>query len=205
MGLCVLLTVLAWAAPVRAANELGRVQFSGKSIILFDDNSWTYVEQTSVTPSNGSDCTGGVIASDVLPNRMCMNGAVWGEQPHGAGLEQFFVLKGADLYMALITERTPINEDAIRGAIITNAANGAGVTKDQVKIYKEETLDINNAQWHYIEYGVTLSGTMFHYANFYRKFPDKGSAQVLFFSSDNQFEGLRVNIDKLVMTTTITP
>ncbi len=201
----VLLAVVAWAAPAQAANELGRVQFSGKSIILFDDNSWKYVEETNVTPSNGNDCKGGVIASKILPIRMCMNGSVWGEQPHGAGLEQFYVLKDVDLFMALITERTPIDEDAIRGAIITNAANAAGITKDQVKVYKEDTLEINGTQWHYIEYGVKLSGTMFHYGNFYRKFPDQGSAQILFFSSDNQFEGLRVNIDKLVMTTTVTP
>jgi len=198
-----MLAAFAYSGLAQAASELGRLQFSGKVIILFDDNSWKYAEEAAAnTPANGV-CDGGAIVSKVLPITLCMNGAVWGEQPHGAGLEAFYTLKDTDLFVAMITERTPLDEAFLREAIISNAANAAGVTTAEVKVLKEESVTINATPWRYIEYSMKMAGTIFHYANFYRQFPEKGSAQVVFFTSDNLFEESRIHIEKLMMSATV--
>jgi hypothetical protein len=193
--------VLLLTANGALTAELGRVDFQGKTIILFDDGTW---REAAAGTTEVQGCGNGVkIASKRLPIAMCFDSATWVRENAGASWEDFFRNKDATLYGGTITEIITIDEAFLRNAIVQNAANGAKIDVSQVKVMKEEKLPINGQTWSHIEYGVPLAGNNFVYSNYYISIPGKGTAQILFFTTDALFEAGRPAMEKVVATFTV--
>ena len=193
--------VFLGAQPAFAKQLVGKTFFEGKAIQLFDDGSWSYLNAD--TPDTASTNSAGDKCQNVtsIPVEYCYSTSYWTSSSLPTpDYDSFFANKEGSLYFGVIKEGLPLTKTYFRSAILNNAGNVAKGGRDGVKIHKDTTAQLNGDTWNYLEYSIDLDGMVFRYSNYYNSIGDKGSVQILFFTTDNVFEKYRPDMEKVANT-----
>lgn len=180
-------TLFVTSAGLAIADEAGRVQLNGREVILQSDGTWKYSDAETAAAS--ADCGAGQgVASKKLPVSFCLPQG-WRMMANPSESMEFEAVQNEkDIYVGLITERTSMNDAAIRDAVLYNAASAAGIKQADVPVVLEEKRTFAGQDWNYIVYDVTFTGATFRFANYYKALGDKGSTQLVFWASKGYFD-----------------
>lgn len=151
------IAVAVLLASAAQAQELGKLEFGGREIVLFADGTWKYSDDSSPKPADRSDCTGLIaLSSKKLPLSYCLSDRIWQRSDLGADYEASFKHMQYDLYFGVIPETTEIDPLYLEGIILQNAQAAAGL--HEVVVRANETAEINGVTWSYLEYATTTQG-----------------------------------------------
>lgn len=158
------------------AAEMGRVKIDGRTIIIHDNNTWTYsAEEAAAVPSN---CT--TMASEIVPVSICLDPDEWTRTELSGDNEYELKRKGIEHYMIMITEKAELQPTALKEAILENAQNAAGLAK--VETIAETSVVADGQTFEKIVYRTDVDGLDITYTNYYTMFPGSGSMQIVFFA-----------------------
>jgi hypothetical protein len=192
--------LLFTSTTISTAEEIGRAAVNGRSVIIDSNGTWVYADAVPAGTSGTLACPGYAFKSRRLPLLSCLpKGWELATTPL-PGMEIQAHHADAGLYTGFVTEPIELTIPALRRAIITNAANGAGVRPEDIIVKSENAETFGDHKWNYIELDVTFSGSNFRFGNFYTGLAGGGSAQMVFWSSPNFFDknkGLMTDIMKL--------
>jgi hypothetical protein len=170
------------------AEEIGRATVNGRSVIIDSKGTWVYADAAAPGTSAVGDCDGYAFKSKRLPLSSCLRkGWELSTAPPGAMEIQAYQVD-VGIYSGIIVEPMEMTYEALRKAIIFNAATGSGVRPEDIIVVKEDKQTFGDHSWNYIEYDVTFSGTKFRFGNFHTALEKGGVAQVVFWSSPAFFE-----------------
>ena len=183
-----LATLLFSLSNLASAAELTRFTFDGKEIILFDDKTWEFADNTPATAA--PDCE--VVNSEKLPISICLNPEIWTFATLSGDHEVAVKVKDRELYLLMITEKQFIETGAFKKAIIANAQNVSGLTKVQTLAEESVVLDLYN--FGRLVYTTKVDGLPVTFDNYYSNIKDKGSFQFVFFAGRDDFESHKQTI-----------
>jgi hypothetical protein len=181
------------AASAGLAGELGRVEFQGKTVILFDDGQW----RPAVEPSCDA---GSKLESTILPISMCFDRSVWLEDKPTGAWETMFQSKNRDLYGGIIPDRFAVDEEFLRKAILDNAADATEGGSAVISVREETKVVLNGRTWNRIVYAMPMNGMKIVYVNYYAKLGDAGAVQVPFFTVESAFKSVLPLIESTAAT-----
>ncbi len=149
------------ALPAMAQNILGQSQFQGRTVILNDDFTWSYVEQSSGSTGDCFAMTG--------PYVFCGKPLGWGAttklSPDAAAS---FRLDDRN-YGAVIREGLGTNDgfslEFMEKAMITNLATAAGLGEADIPTYSSEDFEIFGIPARRVVYGGVINGLSVIYYN----------------------------------------
>lgn len=178
-----LATMLALVATTAFAAEVGRVQFGGREVILNDDNTWRYSDVASAPSTPNANCPADDLArSGVVPMAACIEHAVW-EAGSASGAQEFvFFSKDQRIGFAIVTEEIIVEPQQFRDAIVQVAATGAGIDRNQVRVFDERQPTVAGQIWNSMRYQLTMQGTPLEYLNYRYSRPGFGAVQMVFWS-----------------------
>jgi hypothetical protein len=166
-------------------SQIQAITSSGDEVLLYDDGTWVYADQTDVEPVEILENPNKFIKpskSNFLAKSKKLNIGVWfdtkswsfskGEESEAA--EYKFTNKTIDLYGMLISERVTIPIENLRNIAIKNAR---AVASDLVT-FNEEYRYINGIRVLSIQ-GIRCVYHGYYYSN------ENGTIQLLMYSSDN--------------------
>lgn len=179
------------------AAEIGKIQLNGRQVILNDDFTWSY---GSDAPSVKPDCTD--VGSEVVPLLICLDPGKWTFANLGGEAEHKLGLKGQELYLLFITEKTELSVASLKKAALSNAQDASGLSK--VKTLLDQVALFDGHEFGVLEYATTVDGIDITYANYLTSFGDEGAAQFVFFAATNQFDGFRQVISEAMAGVAIT-
>lgn len=179
---------LMLASTAGFTAELGRVEFQGKTIILFDDGAWRHADALATkAPACEPQSK---LTSAVLPLSMCFDRNVWSKDEASGAWEMMFQSKQRNLYGGFIPERFALNETFLRKAILDNAAGVAEGGVSAVKVREESKVVVNGRTWNRLVYDVPMEGLSLVYVNYFGKLGTEGAVQVVFFTTASAFESV---------------
>lgn len=182
----------AWAA------EIGRVTVDGRTIILHDDQSWTYAAEDAVSvPDN---CT--TIESEIVPVALCLDPEEWTRTELSGDNEYELKRKSAEHYMLMITEKAELEPAVLKRAILSNAQEAAGLAK--VDTIDESSMLVDGQTFDKIVYRTDVDGLDITYTNFYTMFPGSGSMQIVFFALTNENADFESFIEQVAASIEVT-
>lgn len=198
LGILVSLLAVSFVAE---AEEIGRVDLKGRSIVVDSNGTWKYADEAPAGAAPSATCAANqLLQSKKLPVSLCLQSG-WRLMPTPAESMEFEAVQtDKDIYVGLITERTTMLDGAVREAILYNAASATNVKVADVPVVLEEKRKIGDEDWNYIVYDVSFSGAPFRFANYYKSLGDKGAVQLVFWSSKSYFEEDRVLQDAVANT-----
>jgi hypothetical protein len=193
------IAILAGISSVVAlADEIGRHELNGRTIIIDSNGTWKYAEANAV--SNGECTDGNVIASQKLRLSVCVK-SPWRMDNSGSGTFGFqFDNSVSEIYGGAITEKTELPVEALEYGILKNAADAMGLRNEDVPVLKKSKVTLNNVEWNYIEYEIKLKGASFRFGNYYISLGETGVAQVAFWCGRAHFENNRKQIEEMAST-----
>jgi hypothetical protein len=123
--------------------------------------------------------------TDISSKTIALSGCVdteW-QAIEGTGAQEFSYLTADQNFgLMLITEKETIPTKQFRDAIIQNAIKGAGVPASDVKIVREQIINVDGKPFNVIEYTIPNNGNPILFQNFYYSAPGYGSLQILAYS-----------------------
>jgi len=182
--------ILAWLSVQAIAAEQGRVQFNGREVILFDDNTWKF--STDAVSNANNDCI--LIKSTTLPVTICLDDTIWKNGDSNDAAELSFATKDETLFLLVITETDEVQLDPFEKAIIANAQSAAGKVPVEVKF--KERLDAHSLEWGRMVYDADIEGLKIRYENYFTTIKGKGSVQFVFYTTPEQYTAASVQIGK---------
>lgn len=192
-----ILAVLAGVMGASAwADEIGRHEINGRAIIIDSNGTWTYAEEA---PESTRECVdGNSVASRKLRLSICVRSPWKMDNTGGTGSFEFqFDNNQSEIYGGAITEKTELPLEALEYAILKNAADAMGLRNDDVPVWKKSKVTLNDVEWRYIEYDITLKGAAFRFGNYYISLGETGVAQVAFWCGRAYFEKNRKQIEEM--------
>ncbi len=174
-----------------ASEEVGRVQFNGRTIVLDSDKSWEYAEK--LMPA-GSDCR--AVASDVVPAEICLVPA-WRKTDLGGDFEKAFSSR-LDLYIGLITEESYFDAPTMRKIVEDNANQGA--SPNDLLDLKQANRDINGVEWLHSTFSFQCGNVRIDMENFMYSSESAGTIQIAIWGTEQSMERSRSEVDKVVST-----
>lgn len=152
----------ALALPAISQNVLGQSQFQGRTVILNDDFTWSFDEQTA--GADLSDCF-----NVIGPYVFCGKNLGWGAtnklSPDAAAS---FRLDDRN-YLAVIQEGLGTNDgfslDFMQDAMVTNLATAAGLNEQDIPVYSVDDMDLFGIPARRVVYGGEISGLPVIYYN----------------------------------------
>lgn len=157
------LTIL-WVAlltPAMAQTVVGKTVVDGRPVVLLSDQSWAYED---VAGTDGEIC--GALGVGVS---FCGASAVWGpgKDMPAPNLKQFRAnaRQYAQIFAEEIGTAEGVTMDLMRRAIISNAANGAGLPESDIPVLDMFDTEVAGLPAETVVYAVDFSGTVFVFAN----------------------------------------
>lgn len=184
---------LLLAGGAGSAGELGRVEFQGKTIVLFDDGAWRHADAPSCDPASK-------LESAVLPLSICFDRSVWSQDEASGSWEIMFQSKDRNVYGGLIPERFALNETFLRKAILNNAAGAAEGGASGIKVREESKVVVNGRTWSRLVYDVAMEGLNLVYVNYFGKLGEEGAVQIVFFTTASAFDTVLPLIESTAAT-----
>ena len=118
---------LTMASPTLAQTVVGRAVVEGRTVTLFDDNSWTFDTEAVADTS----------CQQVDPNVLFCDAGAWRPLPKQQEFDALYSWEG-EYYGGLIIEKfgrdQGLNIDLLRTAAITNAAGATGTTPEMIPV-----------------------------------------------------------------------
>ena len=189
-----------------AGAQQKAVTETGEEVLLFDDNTWKYVNETDTAieaksiPVNSTPYVKSKNASFLLKSTKAGMG-IWldtkkwqfkkGVQNEEAEYE--FQAKQGDLYGMLISEKVEIPLESLRKIAFNNAKQAA----PDIQIVKEEYRTVNGKKVLLMQMSGTITGIKFVYYGYYYS-NEKGTVQFISYTSQNVFRDELVNAEEFI-------
>ncbi len=192
IGTLAALATLLLAGSPALAEEIGRVELDGRSVILNEDKSWEYASQDEALAPEGCK----EISSAVVPVALCLSEDKWilanldGAEEHG------FRLKDRELYLLLITETEVIDIPTLKKAALVNAQKAAKLNK--VNTLEETSASIDGHEFGKIVYQTIVDDIDITYANYHSSFEGAGSVQIVMFAATGEFESFAPEMAEVI-------
>jgi hypothetical protein len=193
-----ILTVQFLNAQIRGITE------TGNEVILNEDGTWKYLNDSTIVSSKIQVNDKTFLKdkySTFLVKSTKLNVGIWIDPKKwsftkGTGNDAFefnFHLKGNDLYAMLISEKTPIPLETLKGIAIETARKAA----PDIKIKKEEYRNVNGIQVLLMQMSGTIKGVKFTYYGYYYS-NSNGTIQFLTYSGENTFKNYLNEIELFI-------
>lgn len=196
-----LFLALGLCAQTRAVTDQGR------EVILYDNGKWVYASDSSgaspldsirlspiqfSTPADAKF----VVKSNRINVGVTINPNKWifksGEETSPA-TEYLFTMKSTEGYALLITEKTSIELESLRSAVLVNARKAAPDLKETFAEYRK----VNGVKVLYLELVGTVKGITFSYVGYYYS-NSKGTMQLLGFTTQSSFDAVKPKLLELL-------
>ena len=161
---------LLLAPSLATAEEIGRTQFNGRTIVLDSDQTWKYAESLA---AEGSNCV--PIASNVVPMELCLEESIWNPTKIDSDFEKAFASKSG-FYIGLITEEIYVDRPTMKTVIVENAEAGAGANGVQGLQQADRT--INGKVWLHSSFSFEYNNIEINMENFMYSREGFGTVQV---------------------------
>lgn len=180
---------------VQAINaQISAITGNGDEVVLYDDGTWRYVSDSlnensailiNETEFFKNKASTFLVKSNKVNVGIWMNPKIWsftkGSDDEAA--EFHFQMKGEDLYGMLISEKTQIPVETLKGIAIQNARDAAPDTR----VIREEYRSVNGTQVLMMQMKGTIQGIRFIYYGYYYS-DDSGTIQFLAYTSESLFK-----------------
>lgn len=181
--------------------QINAITESGDEVILFDNGTWKYLNDSIMENSNISvndkefikdKHSTFLIKSNKLNIGIWINPKIWSftKGKDNDAYEFQFQKKGDDLYAMLIAEKIPIPIETLKGIAIENAKNAAS----DIKVIKEEYRTVNGIQVFMMRMSGTIQGMRFTYYGYYYS-NSNGTIQLVTYTSENLFNDYLIDIE----------
>ncbi len=193
------LTIILLAAlfPFLCLAEQKAITDTGDEVILYDDGTWSYINKETGAkksiPTNDLEFNKGENLTFLLKSKkndvgLWINPKKWSFKKSASNedAEYELQLKGQDLYGMIITEKMSIPLETLVDVALENAR---GVAPDIAVVHKEYRM-VNGNKVIQMQMNGTLQGIKVVYFGYYFS-NEKGSTQVLAYTSQGLFEGFR--------------
>ncbi|WP_020180447.1 hypothetical protein [Methylopila sp. M107] len=158
-----------------SADQVGAAVVDGRIVILNSDNTWAYADAQKQSAA-GCDRFPGV--------ELCVKDLGWASVDK-VGAFQALYRVGSQYYFGLVREpygaKAGVTLQALRSAIVQNAALAAKTTVDKVPVLEVSTEVAGIPQAEAVTYTVQMSGLPLIYRNIFRVKDDE-SMQIVFWS-----------------------
>jgi len=174
----IVFAIILLLAPYTAlAEEIGRVEFNGRMIVLDSNETWKYAETLG---AEGSECVS--IASNIVPMELCLEEKTWRPTKIDSDFEKAFASKSG-FYIGLITEDIYIDRPTMKTVIVENAEAGAG--PKGVKRLRQTDRTINGKVWLHSSFSFEYSNVQINMENFMYSREGFGTVQVAIWGASN--------------------
>ncbi|NJM31469.1 MAG: hypothetical protein HC855_16525 [Rhizobiales bacterium] len=182
------LSLLPLSFTPALAEEIGRATIDGREVVIDSNGTWSYADGAAAAGQQAPACAGNVLESKKVGVSFCL-AAPWKLDSAPAGAMEIQAHHPeSDIYFGLIPERTQMPAEALRRAIIYNAAQATNTQEKDIPVAAESKETFNGKEWNYIQYDVDFSGAKFTFANYYVTLGDRGVVQAVFWCSPAYFE-----------------
>lgn len=177
---------------------------TGKEVILFDNGTWKYQDESDIEekeiPRNpkkfkkSKDATF-LLKSTTFKVGFWLNPKKWSFTKDGSNAEAEYELKlkGEDVYAMILTEKIEIPLETLKIIALENAKSVA----PDMKVIKEEYRTVNGIEILLIEMKGTLQGIKIAYYGYYFSNPN-GTVQFMTFTSQNLIDGYKAECEELL-------
>ena len=185
---CLAWTTLAFLALSQAAGaeELGRFQLDGRTIVIDSDGTWTYADDRA--PAGSAE---GCQVLAVPPIRFCLPEGEWEPAELGGEFAFGFASKSHELHLGIIAEDTFFAFDTMPDLIRENAG-AAAADDDAARVDGEtagadEVLSISGERWGIVRFKLDLDGVPFRFETYFAAVEGEGTAQFVFWAPEDIF------------------
>ncbi len=196
---------LVLAVSLSSQAQQKAITSSGESVVLYNDGTWRYEDETrretgsrsiatNPTPfSKGTNSTF-LIRSQRVPFGIYMDPKQWAfERVEGGNGEFEFELRGEDLYGLIITEKVPIPLESLRNIAIENGLEAA----PDLEVVEEEYRTVNGNRVLMMRMDGTIQGIPFSYFGYYYS-NENGTVQFLTYTAQSLMGTYRREAEKLL-------
>jgi len=177
---------------------------TGEQVILYEDGTWKYSNDSMTTnseistnpiafkKSNGSTF---LLKSTKLNIGIWLNPQKWSFKKAGESedAEYELTLKGKDLYGLIIPESIEVPLETLKNIALENARSAAS----DIKIVKEEYRMVNNIKVLFMQMNGSIQGIKFTYYGYYFS-SEKGSLQFLTYTAQSLVEKYAPDMEELL-------
>jgi len=178
-------------------GQIKAVTESGEEVILYDDNTWSYVDEEILKETEillnpeefkKSNKSSFLVKSKVLDLGIYLDPKAWSfkKATDNEDAEFEFESKGEDLYGILITEKLEIPLKTLKNIVVENARDVA----PDVHIVKEEYRMVNGEKVLMLQLSGTTQGIGFVYLGYYYSYPG-GTSQLILYTAQSLLEEYR--------------
>ena len=197
----IIFTELILLSMQLANAQINAITDSGDEVVLYDDGTWEYLNDSMVTASEIPENSKEFITdkkSTFLVKSKKLNIGIWinpktwsfSKGTDKDAYEFQFQKKGDDLYAMLIAEKTQIPVETLKEIAISNAKDAA----PDIKVIKEEYRNVNGKRVFMMQMAGTIQGIRFTYFGYYYS-NSNGTIQLLAYTGENLFSEYQAEIE----------
>ena len=197
----IIFTALILLSMQMANAQINAITDSGDEVVLYDDGTWEYLNDSMVTASEIPENSKEFITdkkSTFLVKSKKLNIGIWinpktwsfSKGTDKDAYEFQFQKKGDDLYAMLIAEKTQIPVETLKEIAISNAKDAA----PDIKVIKEEYRNVNGKRVFMMQMAGTIQGIRFTYFGYYYS-NSNGTIQLLAYTGESLFNEYETEIE----------
>ena len=197
----IIFTALILLSMQFANAQINAITDSGDEVVLYDDGTWEYLNDSMVTASEIPENSKEFITdkkSTFLVKSKKLNIGIWinpktwsfSKGTDKDAYEFQFQKKGDDLYAMLIAEKTQIPVETLKEIAISNAKDAA----PDIKVIKEEYRNVNGKRVFMMQMAGTIQGIRFTYFGYYYS-NSNGTIQLLAYTGESLFNEYETEIE----------
>ena len=197
----IIFTALILLSVQLANAQINAITDSGDEVVLYDDGTWEYLNDSMVTASEIPENSKEFITdkkSTFLVKSKKLNIGIWinpktwsfSKGTDKDAYEFQFQKKGDDLYAMLIAEKTQIPVETLKEIAISNAKDAA----PDIKVIKEEYRNVNGKRVFMMQMAGTIQGIRFTYFGYYYS-NSNGTIQLLAYTGESLFNEYETEIE----------
>lgn len=197
----IIFTALILLSMQMANAQINAITDSGDEVLLYDDGTWEYLNDSMVTvseiPENSKEFMTDkkstfLVKSKKLNIGIWINPKTWNfsKGSDKDAYEFLFQKKSDDLYAMLIAEKMQIPIETLKEIAISNAKDAA----PDIKVVKEEYRIVNGKRVFMMQMAGTIQGIRFTYFGYYYS-NINGTIQLLAYTGENLFSEYQAEIE----------
>lgn len=197
----IIFTALILLSVQMANAQINAITDSGDEVLLYDDGTWEYLNDSMVTaseiPENSKEFMTDkkstfLVKSKKLNIGIWINPKTWNfsKGSDKDAYEFLFQKKSDDLYAMLIAEKMQIPIETLKEIAISNAKDAA----PDIKVVKEEYRIVNGKRVFMMQMAGTIQGIRFTYFGYYYS-NINGTIQLLAYTGENLFSEYQAEIE----------
>jgi hypothetical protein len=199
-----LILLLSLLLVITSFSQKKAVTEKGDEVILFDDGTWKYSNDStkkrleiSVNPKpfKKSDNSTFLVKSTKTEVGIWVDPKKWSfkKSETNEDAEYQLQLKGKDLYGMVITEKIEVPLETLKGIALENARAAA----NDAEIVKQEYRTVNDKKILFLQINGTLQGIKFTYYGYYYS-SESGTVQLIAYTAQNLINDLKADAEELL-------